>query len=810
MLGTGNSREASRGDGARLRGETERKRLSLRITQEEGRKCHRFCNHSGGGLGGLKMERNHQQQTEIEENAVLQQEQQLLKEKKAIIIQRAWRTWWERKQGWQEEPKILMNHFELVSQENALPADLPAGALGQNLTLVKLKTLQTMKIITDGGYPLQNTQPAWQDFLQGQDILEKRSPSPLSLSSSDKMSTSVSMTTLSDGCTPDEGRKNHRFYDHSGDGLEGFKMERNPPSRTEEDDNAAHLQEQHLLMEKALLIQRAWRTLLERKQGWQEEPKNRINHFELVSQEDALPTDLPTGELGQNLTLDKLKTLQNITDGGYPLQNIQHAWGDFLQRQHIMEKRSPSPPSLSSSDKMSTSISMTTLSDGSTPDYREDGMDLASDASSRSGSESNSNSNKVTPCSECKSSPSLELAALDDYDEEDEEFQQYKKHVIEDWESEYDADNQNGQDRTLRKAVNGRSLAEEIQEVKSSPATASEELKQNGNLVLSRKPQSKAVPKSPGTGGGGGGSSSGGGGLGVGGTEFEGCYRIGGYREDSVLEESQLPTMDWAALERHLAGLQFREQQESHNRNLGRTNSMNAQKNERESIRQKLALGSFFDDGPGIYTSCSKSGKPSLSSRLQSGMNLQICFVNDSGSDKDSDADDSKTETSLDTPLSPMSKQSSSYSDRDTTEDDSESLEDMDFLSRQKKLQAEAKLALAMAKPMAKMQVEVEKQNRKKSPVADLVTSHMPHISECLMKRSLKPTDLRDMTLGQLQVIVNDLHSQIETLNEELVQLLLIRDELHMEQDAMLVDIEDLTRHAESQQKHMAEKTLSK
>ncbi|XP_072474720.1 schwannomin-interacting protein 1 isoform X3 [Notamacropus eugenii] len=234
-----------------------------------------------------------------------------------------------------------------------------------------------------------------------------------------------------------------------------------------------------------------------------------------------------------------------------------------------------------------------------------------------------------------------------------------------------------------------------------------------------------------------------------------------------------------------------------------------AQKNERESIRQKLALGSFFDDGPGIYTSCSKSGKPSLSSRLQSGMNLQICFVNDSGSDKDSDADDSKTETSLDTPLSPMSKQSSSYSDRDTTEEESESLDDMDFLTRQRKLQAEAKMALAMAKPMAKMQVEVEKQNRKKSPVADLLP-HMPHISECLMKRSLKPTDLRDMTIGQLQVIVNDLHSQIESLNEELVQLLLIRDELHTEQDAMLVDIEDLTRHAESQQKHLAEKMPAK
>lgn len=80
--------------------------------------------------------------------------------------------------------------------------------------------------------------------------------------------------------------------------------------------------------------------------------------------------------------------------------------------------------------------------------------------------------------------------------------------------------------------------------------------------------------------------------------------------------------------------------------------------------------------------------------------------------------------------LPSQSKQSSSYSDRDTTEEDSESLDDMDFLTRQKKLQAEAKMALAMAKPMAKMQVEVEKQNRKKSPVADLVSSTGWHASE--------------------------------------------------------------------------------
>ncbi|KAM6932645.1 schwannomin-interacting protein 1 isoform 1-T1 [Lycodopsis pacificus] len=682
----------------------------------------------------------------------------------------------------------------------------------------------------------------------------------------------------------EEVKRCHRYCGHSG-GQAAPKVERSHPRKSEEaDDNSPRRREQQQQLEiKAIVIQRAWRASTSRTGSWQGQGKNRGNH----RRGETVPSEsLRDPVMTTNMSPEQLKSLQSgfkhVDDGGFQLQRnqltmdldnmppietkvliIQRAWRDFLQRQEA-EKRSPSPPSLSSSDKMSMSISMTTLSDGSTPDYREDGMDLGSDASSRSSSESNSN--KVTPCSPCldlatleeyKSSPSLDLVTLENY-EEDEDYQEYKKKVIEEWESEYGEDytspqppgqeegggglvGVDGLGEGYRKAVNSRSLAEEFQDVKTVPplpasgghtatsvAAVPQELKRNGNLILPRshqlhssgtpqegtgtpKPRHRSSSQARGsrsTGGGAGGGGGGGGGSGGTGG------RMGGYKEEEGVEEEPLPTMDWAALERHLAGLQCREQENQNlnhnqNHNMGKTNYTSAQKNERESIRQKLALGSFFDDGPGIYTSCSKSGKPSLSSRLQSGMNLQICFVNDSGSDKDSDADDSKTETSLDTPLSPMSKQSSSYSDRDTTEDDSESLEDMDFVSRQKKLQAEAKLALAMAKPMAKMQVEVEKQNRKKSPVADLLP-HMPHISECLMKRSLKPTDLRDMTLGQLQVIVNDLHSQIESLNEELVQLLLIRDELHMEQDAMLVDIEDLTRHAESQQKHLAERTLSK
>ncbi|XP_006887698.1 PREDICTED: schwannomin-interacting protein 1-like isoform X2 [Elephantulus edwardii] len=532
------------------------------------------------------------------------------------------------------------------------------------------------------------------------------------------------------------------------------------------------------------------------------------------------------------MRLEELKRLQNplehVNDGKYLLENIQRAWREYLQRQDPLEKWSPSPPSVSS-DKLSSSVSMNTFSTSSTPDYREDGMDLGSDAGSSSSSRasSQSNSTKVTPCSECKSSSSpggsLDLvSALEDYEEP---FPGYPKKVIDEWAPEDDAEeeeeeNERGQpgcrhdrcparepgDVSARSGGGGRGATTAmLPPVPNGNLHAHDfqDLRHNGNVVLAGRPNvprgpRRSLQKPQSVGGRRSSRGPTAGGLGLQPPDGGTC----------VPEESLVPPMDWEALERHLAGLQFREQ-EAQNQGQARTNSTSAQKNERESIRQKLALGSFFDDGPGIYTSCSKSGKPSLSSRLQSGMNLQICFVNDSGSDKDSDADDSKTETSLDTPLSPMSKQSSSYSDRDTTEEESESLDDMDFLTRQKKLQAEAKMALAMAKPMAKMQVEVEKQNRKKSPVADLLP-HMPHISECLMKRSLKPTDLRDMTIGQLQVIVNDLHSQIESLNEELVQLLLIRDELHTEQDAMLVDIEDLTRHAESQQKHMAEKMPAK
>lgn len=250
-------------------------------------------------------------------------------------------------------------------------------------------------------------------------------------------------------------------------------------------------------------------------------------------------------------------------------------------------------------------------------------MDLGSDVSSRSSSESNSN--KVTPCSpsldlatldDYKSSPSLDLVTLEDY-EEDEDYQEYKKKVIEEWESEYGEDcaspqppgleesgggivEVDGLGKGYRKTVNSRSLAEEFQDVKTVPplpapaghtatsiAAVPEELKQNGNLILPRSNQlhspgtpqgiRQGTPKrshrSSSQGRGSRSSGGGGGGGGEGGTGA----RMGGYREEEAAEEEPLPTMDWAALEKHLAGLQCREQENQNlnhnqNHNMGRTN----------------------------------------------------------------------------------------------------------------------------------------------------------------------------------------------------------------------------------------------
>lgn len=271
-------------------------------------------------------------------------------------------------------------------------------------------------------------------------------------------------------------------------------------------------------------------------------------------------------------------------------------------------------------------------------------------------------------------------------------------------------------------------------------------------------------------------------------------------------------------------------------------------RNDREAIRQKLAMDTDVEESFGIERT---NRKPSLAVRLQESKNLQICFMNETAAELDSlelsgeaarPHDDSSTQqatsqqgsanTSVGLPngllnassdvsllqtkpalcTSPPVRRASheeaapkrpsfffnrrkSWRQKKTDgsgelKKEAKSWNGEDFATRQARLQAEARAALAQAKEMARMQMEVERQQKKKSPIADIVGISFPDSRHRLSRQMLN-----DMNVAQLQVIVNDLHSQIESHNEDLVKFLLERDDLHMEQDSMLVDIEDMTRY---------------
>ncbi|XP_075992427.1 schwannomin interacting protein 1 isoform X1 [Anticarsia gemmatalis] len=285
--------------------------------------------------------------------------------------------------------------------------------------------------------------------------------------------------------------------------------------------------------------------------------------------------------------------------------------------------------------------------------------------------------------------------------------------------------------------------------------------------------------------------------------------------------ETALPKLDLDAIENHLKAAKEAERRK---------------RNDREEIRRRLAMGADAEEYYSMGHTDRPGKKPSLHSRLQSGMNLQICFMNETASDNESQASEleknynnakslsrssifSKSNYNHPYQTRPLSVnitkhdkistvqsgaklRPSSLTLKTTKSRSSHSLghieiKESDFYVLQATLQTEARIALAQAKEMARIQMERERRSRAVSPVTEMLQRSMEKANAPLApdRRRVSRQLLTDMNIAQLQVIVNELHSQIESLNDTLVKLLMARDELHMGQDSMLVDIEDLTRY---------------
>lgn len=127
--------------------------------------------------------------------------------------------------------------------------------------------------------------------------------------------------------------------------------------------------------------------------------------------------------------------------------------------------------------------------------------------------------------------------------------------------------------------------------------------------------------------------------------------------------------------------------------------------------------------------------KPSLQSRLQSGMNLQICFMNETSSDTESPGSESEVSTSGSSQSSSLGGKQKALSRPqvlnlpplrvEPMSGFTPPLDEADFFARQARLQTEARMALAQAKEMAHMQMEVERQRLKQSPITEMVRSSL-------------------------------------------------------------------------------------
>ncbi|KRX72781.1 Schwannomin-interacting protein 1, partial [Trichinella sp. T6] len=231
-----------------------------------------------------------------------------------------------------------------------------------------------------------------------------------------------------------------------------------------------------------------------------------------------------------------------------------------------------------------------------------------------------------------------------------------------------------------------------------------------------------------------------------------------------------------------------------------------------EEVRRRLAMEE--PDEPYWCHSKRQFNRFTLSSRLQSAMKLQVCFINDDMLCEENDGDDKV----VDDGVIPKSVSEPNFTSAQFFDVDVNNLQQGDsaetgelssqlsaselrrksyaeqengtFMARQKRLEFEATMLFMKAKETARMQMEVERQARQKNSLIDNLIGF-----PISCQKKLSRSQLTAMSTTRLQIILNDIHSKINALNEELVQLLMQRDSLHMEQDSMLVDIADFLQH---------------
>ncbi|XP_067948821.1 IQCJ-SCHIP1 readthrough transcript protein-like isoform X2 [Watersipora subatra] len=214
--------------------------------------------------------------------------------------------------------------------------------------------------------------------------------------------------------------------------------------------------------------------------------------------------------------------------------------------------------------------------------------------------------------------------------------------------------------------------------------------------------------------------------------------------------EITLPQLEWTELERSI--------NHSHSSSLrSSSNSKSVKDAHREDVRKRLAMNTPTE---GLYGDAYTRSQSKPYRAYNNAMELYMNDCNDEAASCAAGGDNSET----------------------------------DLATKQQRLHDQATIAYIQAGPIAKKLIEVEKKSEEPSQIARMlgISTFRSQGEMTLNKKRLE-----SLSLAQLQVVYNAMQNEIERLNEELMEIAVARDELHMQQDSILVNIEDLEKRIE-------------
>ncbi len=223
----------------------------------------------------------------------------------------------------------------------------------------------------------------------------------------------------------------------------------------------------------------------------------------------------------------------------------------------------------------------------------------------------------------------------------------------------------------------------------------------------------------------------------------------------------------------------------------------------REEIRKKLALFGSEEEEEEEEKSERRTRRGGGGRKgPAAGGDLEVCFINQAVTEDEEEEEEEANSSGY--KLKEDSSEDDTTSSFPKTKNDWDSIRNLEgsaageeeeeeqeerartaLRKRLSQLHRELRVNLADCKEIARSHVEKERaRRRREDPLKALVG---------LAKHEVTEGRLRSCGVASLQVIAEHFHSEIERLNEELVALLITKDELEIEQDSQLLDVEDLT-----------------